>query len=203
MSISSNVTAAPLQKKLERQGHGFDNEELLKKRFGLTKYTDEKSNDYTSKYDAVAPDGIPVSIKTEALGSDIELGDYFRNSRITDDYYMIVSFWEGKKDNIVKNLFVLIPGTKWTTFFDSQWDDKIRKLISEASNERSYDAEWTRRRKELAAEYGTQFIRLRPKRDHKSQKRMQCAISYKEFAVFAEENKTTAFEKWDILNPLV
>lgn len=187
-----------------RQGHGFKNEERIKEKYGLQKYTDVKSNDYTSTYDAVAPNGKPVSIKTEGLGSNVELGDYFRNANANEDFYMVVSFWQGDKDNIVEEYKVLVPADEWAEHFDRNFDDKIKTLISEASNDESYDEEWKRRRLALNEEYGAdQFIRLRPKRDHKKQKRMQAAIDYKDFVKFAENYKTEDFEKWDKDKPVL
>lgn len=187
-----------------RQNHGFKNEERIKEKYGLKKYTDVKSNDYTSTYDAIAPNGKPVSIKTEAFKSNVELGDYFRNANANEDFYMVVSFWQGEKDNIVEEHKLLIPADEWAEHFDRTFDDKIRTLISEASNDESYDEEWKRRRLALNEEYGAdQFIRLRPKRDHKKQKRMQAAIDYKDFLEFAKHYETKDFEKWDKNEPVL
>jgi len=204
---ASRIAAEKLNNPTEegaRQKHGFKNEVRIKEKYGLQKYTDVKSNDYTSTYDAVAPNGKPVSIKTEGLGSNIELGDYFRNANANEDFYMVVSFWQGEKDNIVEEYKLLVPAEEWTKNFDRSFDNKIRTLISEASNDESYDEEWKRRRLALNEEYGAdQFIRLRPKRDHKKQKRMQAAISYQDFVKFAEKHETKDFEKWDKNEPVL
>ena len=69
---------------MERQQHGFKFEQLCREKYNLI-----LSNDYTSRFDGIL-NGLPVSIKCEKLGSDIELADYFRNSQITEDFYMIV-----------------------------------------------------------------------------------------------------------------
>ena len=53
----------------ERQKHGFNFEQYVKEKYQIT-----LSNEYTSKWDGVL-NTIPVSIKLEQYGSDIELAD--------------------------------------------------------------------------------------------------------------------------------
>lgn len=189
------VNVAPKIKVGARQNHGFANEAALIEKYKL----DFFGRSYTGKFDGVFPkDGLPVSIKTEKLGSDVELADYFRNASIDHDYYMIVSFWEGSKDNIVSNYYLKVVGSEWAKLFDNKWHAPFKQLLADASNQRSYDEEWREKVKALKESYGSDsIIRLRPKRDHKIQKRMQCAISYKDFLEFADKNKTDAFEKDD------
>jgi hypothetical protein len=177
-----------LNRKTERQAHGLHNEDRVKAKFGLLDYVGK--NYYITKYDAQTIDGTPVSIKTEKIGTDIELADYFRNARIAEDFYMVVSFWDGKKTNIVEEYHVKFPHQQWQKFFNHSVDEKINNLLKEASNDRSYDEEWKKNIKELKDEYGDNIIRLRPKRDHGKQLRMQCAISYNDFMKLYETYKT-------------
>lgn len=70
----------------ERQMHGFAYENSVIERFNLI-----KENSYTAIWDAKTSNNIPVSIKYEKLGSDIELADLFRNeTEKSEDFYMIV-----------------------------------------------------------------------------------------------------------------
>lgn len=94
---------------------------------------------------------------------------------------MIACFWEFQKENIVEEYHLKFPIKAWKKLFNHTLDDKIKMVIKEASNDYSYDAVWTQKIKELKDEYGENIIKLRPKRDHKKQKRMQCAISYSDF----------------------
>lgn len=158
-----------------RQEHGFSNEYQIKDRYGLLDYDDTR---YTARFDAKHADGKPVSIKTKKNKSAVELGDYWRNVEINQDFYLVVTFWKSSPENIVEELHMLIPADEWSKLFDRSFDDRIRALIDNASNDYSYDPIWRVERKKLQADYGKRVIRLRPKRDHKTQKRMQCAISY-------------------------
>jgi hypothetical protein len=170
MAIFKSTDIMNVNERKERQSHGFINETRVKLEHGLFDY-DGEANSYTNKYDAQTLDGVPVSIKTEKLKSDIELGDYFRNAQANEDFYMSVSFWESEKDNIVEEYHVRFPIEEWRKLFNHTLDNKIRKVIREASNDRSYDATWTEKINELKREYGNNVIRLRPKRDHKKQKK--------------------------------
>ncbi|NBU98930.1 MAG: hypothetical protein EBS19_12105 [Spirochaetia bacterium] len=176
----------------ERQSHGLVYEKSVKDKLGLLDY--ENNQSYTSKYDAKTKDGKPVSIKTEKYKTSVELGDYFRNANIDEDFYMIVSFWEKEKTNIVEEYHLLIPAEVWKSFFKREFDERIKELIFSASNERSYDSIWKEKIKQLSEDYGKPIIRLRPKRDHKRQKRMQCAIMYNDFIKLHELYKTEDLE---------
>ncbi len=162
----------------ERQIHGFIFEEEIIKKYNIV-----KSNNYTDKWDGYL-NGIPVSIKCEKNGSTIEMADYFRNSQNTEDFYLIVGFWEGKNKNIVDTKILFIPGKDWHDLFYLDINEKLKKLLKEISNDYSDDEEWKRRRLELSAEWKentSNLIRLYFKRDHKQQKRIQCGITYKDF----------------------
>lgn len=58
---------------MERQKHGFSFEQQCKDKYGIV-----LSNEYTSKWDGEL-NGLPISIKTEKFGSDVEMADFFRN----------------------------------------------------------------------------------------------------------------------------
>ena len=69
---------------MERQNHGFKFEKSI-----MADYNIVPSTDYTAKWDGFL-DGVPVSIKVERYGSDIELADFRRNATNTEDFYLIV-----------------------------------------------------------------------------------------------------------------
>lgn len=165
----------------ERQAHGFKNEERVCEKYDLEHF---KKN-YTHKWDAMTKEKtpMPVSIKTKSLGGSVEMGDFFRNASNTEDFYLHVSFWDGDKANIVSEHALLVPGKVWSAMFPQDCHDDIRTLLKEASNDHSYDATWKQKCAELQAKWESlgSIIKLAPKRDHKKQKRMQCAIPNSEF----------------------
>lgn len=55
---------------MERQSHGFSFEKYIKQKYNII-----PNSNYTGKWDGWL-NNIPVSIKTEQLGSDIEMADF-------------------------------------------------------------------------------------------------------------------------------
>ena len=163
----------------ERQQHGFIFEQYVKNKYNIIL----NDNDYTNKRDGELK-GIPVSIKLEQYGSDIELADYFRNSEITCDFYLIVGFWEGQKDNIIEEHVLLIKGNEFHQLFDLSFNERFKFLLQNITNDYSDDIKWKQQITILRKEWSQQppnLIRPRFKRDHKTQKRIQCAINNKDF----------------------
>ena len=162
----------------ERQEHGFIFEKTIIEKYGI-----EKSNSYTSKWDGYL-NGVPVSIKCMKNKSSIEMADYFRNAQNTEDFYLIIGFWEGDKTTIVDTRILFIPGLEWQKLFYRNIDDKLKQLLNEISSDPSDNEEWARRREELKKEWkenSSNLISLYFKRDTKGQKRMQCGITYRNF----------------------
>lgn len=167
---------------LERQRHGIIYEDSVISRFGLSKATS-----YTSEFDAFTKNGTPVSIKTKKINCAPELADYFRNARISQDFFLVVGFWSNSKSEISNEVVCYVKCDEWKKQFPEDWEDRIRGLISSASCDRIYDSEWRKERLSLQRDYNAFrkqngiYIVLRPKRDHKKQIRMQCAIDAFEY----------------------
>lgn len=184
--ISRRYSIRKASRSGERQAHGFTNELRVVKKCNLI----HMKSDYTAKWDAYTKESMtPVSIKFKQHGGSIEIADFFRQSQIKNDFYLHVSFWEGPNKNITSEHMLLIPGSVWSSFFTDIYDDEIKRLLQEASNDPSYDKIWKDKCKELQAKWDSfgSIIKLAPKRDHKRQKRMQCVIPYKYFMILVEE----------------
>lgn len=164
---------------MERQRHGFDFENFIIKKFNLIKETK-----YTAEYDAYTKDSIPVQIKLEKENSDIELADIFRNYQKSSNFILIVGFWSGQKDNIVKIYSVYFDIDCFKSNFDEELLKIFRKFLDEITNERKDDEKWKNQILDFKKQWRNKtsnFIRPRFKRDHKTQKRIQCAINNKDF----------------------
>lgn len=163
-----------------RQQHGFNFESYIKETYHIE---DCSEGHYTYKWDGML-NGEPVPIKTEQLGSDIEMASFQRNAENTDNFYLIVGFWEDSKDNIVSIETLYVQGNEWHSLFNQDIVNKCSQLINTITNDYADDEKWKQARLALTKEWkeNTQnLIRPRFKRDHKSQKRMQCAINNKDF----------------------
>ena len=162
----------------ERQKHGFDFEAKALASIGAI-----PSAGYTDKWDGMV-NGIPVSVKVSKYGGDVEMADYFRNEANTEDFILIVGFWEGAKDNFVETYALYIKGDEWAGLFHKETGAKFKELITTITNSYDDDAKWKASIKELKKEWSahtSNLIRPRFKRDHKTQKRIQCAINNGDF----------------------
>ena len=164
----------------ERQEHGFEFQHQVARDYGLV-----ETLGYTDEWDAKL-DGVPVSIKAIREGSDITLSDCSRNARISEDFFLIVGFWTLRPDGraIIRRQMLKLPAAEWKRLFCPELIAESLALLSEISNHRADDAKWRTRTRDIKSRWEAQtpnLIRLRFKRDHKSQKRLQCAINYRDF----------------------
>ncbi len=119
----------------ERQKQGFDYEANVISRFFL-----QKEKNYIGKWDAYCG-SIPVSIKHEKYESDVELADYFRQSMIDEDFYLVCGFDNGEEH------ILFIPYKEWNKYFDTSMNDSFSNLLSSVTNDKSDDEKW---KKEIA-----------------------------------------------------
>jgi hypothetical protein len=169
---------------MERQAHGFRYESIIIDRYNLI-----KCDKYTSEYDAYTRGGTPVQIKYIKIGSSIDLGDYRRNTKKSQDFLLIVGFWgwpEGKL--IAKQEYILyIDSCVWKQLLYFGDSEQMFDEFSSISNKRSDDTmfhQFIDKYKQLWNQTPDRQIELRFKRDHKKQKRIQCAINHSNFYGF-------------------
>ena len=163
----------------ERQNHGFIFEQQIIKQYNLT-----SSNSYTAEFDAYTLTGVGVSIKCMKYKTDIELSDIFRNASKNQDFFLIVGFWSGQKTNIIETHCLFIPYREWNSFFDQQLLKDMKEFLHIVSNDCSDDLLWKSTISQFKKDWACKtnnLIRPRFKRDHKKQKRIQCAINNKIF----------------------
>jgi hypothetical protein len=182
----------------ERQAHGFIYEDKTIESYGYTdwktyikKYPNTDTDGiYTSTWDAINESeegkyykGKPVQIKTIQKNGSVDLGDIFRNANKKEDFTLIVGFWEGSKTNIVEEYVIEVDYKKWNK--ELEWDkyEELRDWIkNKVSNDYDYDDQWKEECKYYKNDWGrNRLIQPRFKRDHKTQRRIQCGITYKKF----------------------
>lgn len=159
---------------MERQYHGFNYEAGIINKFNLN-----KTKNYTGKFDAYEND-IPVSIKCIKQGGSVDFGDLKRQFNLNESFYLYIGFWKNDKNNIVEEYKIFINIIKWKTLFGNIDNNMFDELVS-ITNNVTDDEKWKFYIKKWKAFYGKGTIQPRFKRDHKSQKRIQCGISYKNF----------------------
>lgn len=184
-----------------RQQHGFDYQDYVIEQLNLS-----PSENYISKDDAyvIEKEGIvyPVQIKFIKKDASIELGSYVRNKEKNKDFVLIIGFWEGIKGNIVEEYVLYPPFEWWRSLFiaPENFDEEMVRFLNDISNNYSDDDKWKigckkfirqwknywkinngKFEKQWQESYPDRLIIPRFKRDHKKQKRIQCAIPNKLF----------------------
>ena len=164
---------------MERQVHG-----LLYGGQIVEEYELQESGVYTSRWDAYCDD-IPCSIKSIKHGSAIDMGDINRQRSVDRDFLFFIGFWRGDKSNLVEEHVLYVPVGFWRAQFPDECASIIdpKVVFDGISNDRADDAKWkdrTRRYRKMWREHEG-AVAVRYKRDHKSQRRIQCAIKRRSF----------------------
>lgn len=172
---------------MERQIHGFVYEREIIERYKMS-----ETEGYTSEFDAIW-NGILVQIKTAKIRGEICLGDYQRNSKIDKDFILHVGFWKGDNKKIIESQTLLITATKWLTLLSYSHTEEMFTEFSLITNLHSDDDrfhEFVKKHTEIYNKERERFIQLRFKRDHQKQKRIQCAITGRDFTYFIRNFKS-------------
>lgn len=167
---------------MERQFHGFIYQNICIKKYNLI-----EDKNYTSEWDGYWPNKKPVQIKTIKFGSAIDLGDYFRNKNKKENFTLFLSFWKRIENNIIEEyIFENIDKNEWNKLFEYEFDKELKNDLKEITNNYSDDLKWKAIIQKHKSKWNSikRLIQLRFKRDHKSQKRIQCAINNSDFYKF-------------------
>lgn len=112
------------------------------------------------------------------------MGDYFRNERNLQSFFLIVGFWEKEKDNIVEQKILFIPGEEWHRLFNTDLTPAFKDIIDNITNPQQDDQKWKESIKWARREWKSttnNLIRPRFKRDHKRQKESNALLIIKIF----------------------
>lgn len=181
--------------RMARQNHGFLYEKSIIEREKL-----RASSNYTAKYDAfleLEKEDIPVQIKLQSCKGELCLGDYVRNKSYKRDFILHLGFYKNSKDNIYKEQTFLIDHTKWNEMCNYKYHKTLMAEFRLQTNLREDDERWTEFRKKHQKLWSASdsIVRLAPKRDHKTQLRLQLAISNKNICRLSDIFKETSFKE--------
>lgn len=177
--INSHGIDIPESESRARQYHGFEFEKVIISKFKLC-----KTSCYTDKFDAYTQDGIPVQIKYIKLGCSIDMGDLRRNMSMSTEFILYIGFWKTKRENLVELYRIVVPNFHdWNKLFFLSQYNAMKCEMSLITNLKIDDYRW----KAFCLKYKqlwnstSRITQIRFKRDHKSQKRVQCAINKTQF----------------------
>ena len=172
----------------ERQKHGFDFEKYVIKKHSLV-----KSSGYTSKYDAYTPDNVPVQIKYIKEKASIEMGDLFRNNHKHVEFILYIGFWRwvsGSREH-TNTIVLRVQPDIWNSLFACPFYDDMKQELGKISNDVSDDDKWLDFRKKYTCLWkrAGSLGSIRFKRDHKKQKRIQCALTPRTLRAVSRSSK--------------
>lgn len=173
----------------EVQSHGFDFEKWLKETFFA-----EFSGSYTAKWDVpktandrdVVPvefRHLPVSIKTCKNYNSLNFGDALIQFRATEDFLLIVGFWEQKgayKKFVSVEAVKVLRGT-WNNLFKGVTDEQLSLLDSTIKNRETHYREARKSAQAIKKSFPVTKFTLNPKIDSKNQRRLQCSLPFGTF----------------------
>jgi len=170
----------------EVQSHGLIFEKWLRDTF----FGGYEPKGYTQKWDIPASanrehGGIPVNPKAAKHGSPVGLGDAVRQFEIDEPFLLIVGFWE--QVTPTKKTWVNVQAAEvkpevWRTLWGKITKTDLERLIAVIKN-KSLSLEETRAQAQVikAQEpFTSAIIEMNPKID-KSQRRLQCSLSFDAF----------------------
>ncbi len=168
----------------ERQQHGFKFEDWLKKEFF--------DIHYGSKWDIPRElnpnkNGGPISIKTAKWKGSIYFGDAIRQFEINETFTLIVGFWEAIRGHkkVVKIAETVVSIEKWRKLWYPLTSGDLKEL-DDIIKDRNVGHVLSRERaqaniKELKNYGKWPIFTLNPKIDSKTQRRLQCSLSFGSF----------------------
>lgn len=168
----------------ERQLHGFKFEDWLKKEFF--------DIHYGSKWDIPKElnpdkDGGPISIKTAKWKGSIYFGDALRQFEINEAFTLIVGFWESVRNRkkVVKIAETIVSMEKWRKLWNPLTVEDLKELDNIIKDRRVGHIQSRERSqakiRELKDSGKWSMFTLNPKIDSKTQRRLQCSLSFSSF----------------------
>ena len=172
----------------ERQNIGFEFEQLCNNMLGSLELNDGYTDADDGYFVLSSGRRIRVSLKCISETGEVCLGDVFRIVENSEPVLMLVGHHKPRQMPQHIDAYWLPSGFPGIMHGLAP---RIAKLChdfhdymlgDENFNERNYDKYWTQERKNFLDAYhaifgdNTAFIHPRPKRDHKNQRRLQCAI---------------------------
>lgn len=163
---------------MARQQHGFNYENYIIHKYGLVK---EKNK--TGRFDAYYNDGeisIPVQIKTVKKRAQLCLGSYLRNREIHHDFILIIGIYDNDPTIIVDEQTFNVSAKLWRDLCDYKYHHQMMEEFALQTNLREDDGKWKQFIKKHKDQWNAEKFRimnLAPKRDSKTQLRIQLAVS--------------------------
>ena len=185
----------------ERQHHGVVFEQWVRDTF----FDGYQPSGYTQKWDIPANvntryGGIPANPKATRYKSPVDLGDALRQFDVNEPFWLIIGYWDGSEGarKMVNITAVRVEPAVWRKLWGGLTRADLEKLDAVIKDRTLTYEEARRRAQEIKRQppFAEAAITLNPKIDSKTQRRLQCSLSFPEvFRLLAPEADSQAQEK--------
>lgn len=166
----------------EVQNHGVVFEKWIRDTF----FDGYEPDSYTQKWDIPKAankkyGGVPVNPKAIKYKAPVDLGDALRQYKIDEPFMMIIGYWQqnGDKKRYVNIVAATITPENWKKLWGPVTFADLEKLDAVIKNTPDYK-EARRLAQEMKKQepFSKSILTLNPKIDSKSQRRLQCSLSF-------------------------
>ncbi len=167
---------------VEVQNHGVVFEKWIRDTF----FDGYEPQSYTQKWDIPGSAnkrfaGIPVNPKATKYRTPVDLGDALRQYKIDEEFYFVLGYWqqEAEKKRFVNVVAAKINPREYRKLWGDVKLEDLQKLDAIIKNTPDYkEARKLAQAMKKTAPFNTSIITLNPKIDSKTQRRLQCSLSF-------------------------
>ncbi len=187
----------------EVQKHGVIFEKWIRDTF-FDGYTPRS---YTQKWDIPANankrfGGIPVNPKATKYRTPVDLGDALRQYQIDEPFYFVIGYWqqEESKKRFVNVVAARLDPAEYRKLWGDVKLEDLERLDAIIKQTPDYlEARRLAQAMKKTAPFNTSIIKLNPKIDSKTQRRLQCSLSFKDVFKFLAPTADPAIQERPLL----
>ena len=194
----------------ERQHHGVAFEEWVRETF----FDGYNPENYTQKWDIPAAankrhGGIPVNPKATRYKSPVDLGDALRQFDIKEPFWLVIGYWQDENNGrrMVNITAVSVTPQVWRKLWGPVTRGDLEKLDAVIKDRTLSPEEARFQAQEIKTRppFSEAAITLNPKIDWKTQRRLQCSLSFSDvfrlLAPGADDQPQQAPALWGVVFP--
>ena len=174
----------PEEDRREVQRHGYVFEKWVRDTF----FGGYVQPDYTQKWDIPKAvnkfhGGLPCNMKAIKYGAPVDMGDALRQFHVDEPFILIVAFWqqEGDRKRIVNVIAPVVTPETYRKLWEPITLEDLKRLDAVVKDRKlgCREARAAAQKIKSAPPFTRAFITVNPKIDEKSQRRLQCSLSFK------------------------
>jgi len=184
LAVAPLTFSKPEENRREVQHHGFVFEKWVRDTF----FGGYVQPDYTQKWDIPKEinknhGGLPCNMKAIKYGTSVDMGDALRQFQVDEPFILIIAFWQQEDDK--KRIVNIVAPTVTPEMYRKLWEpitlQDLKRLDAVVKDRKlGYrEARAAAQKIKSAPPFTRAIITVNPKIDEKSQRRLQCSLSFR------------------------